>query len=232
MVDARPRPWCAAGRRRVPSCTGSSPAGRLARTVAAMWSGHTWQCASMITALGLLLDQLLGQRVQDDLGGPFVDPHRPRLAVQPLDHAAADQPEPAHHLHGAVDDPAGRPRSRRPWPSRTGSGWRAGRGRPRRRPDRSATGPSRSRSRTCASMRGHRPEPGQRRPELLAPAGVPQRLVQRRLGDPDRGAGDRDPEGGQGGEHQREALARRRRAGGRPAPGRRRRPRRRARAGR
>ena len=50
----------------------------------------------------------MASAVVDHLGCALVDPHRPGLAVQPLDLATAHQPEPAHDLDAAIDDPAGR----------------------------------------------------------------------------------------------------------------------------
>ena len=179
------------------------PAGPRAPS-AAMWSGQTWQCASMIMRLrpAVPLDQLPGQRVEDDLGRPLVDPHRPRLPVEPLDHAAADQAETAHHLHRTVHDPAGhlgRADLRHRRQVQVGA---AGRGPPRRPPGRSASAPSRSRSRTARACDGHRAEPGERHAELLRAGGVPERLVEGGLRDADGRPGHRHPEGGEGREHE------------------------------
>ena len=179
-----------------------------------------------------VLHQLLGQRVEDDLGGPLVDPHRPGLAVEPLDLAAAHQSEPAHHW--TTGRRPGRPsRWRRPWPSTRGAARRAGRARRPRRPGRSSRAPSRSRPSWSASLDGTGAE-RERAACRTAHAVVAcaEASSSAAWATPTAAPRDRDAEGRERGEHQLEALALARRCGGRAAPGRPRRRRRRARAAR
>ena len=102
----------------------------------------------------------------------LVDPHRPGLAVEPLDLAAAHQPEPAHHLHAPVDHAAGHLGRADLGHRREVQRGRAGRAPRPRRPGRSSPAPSRSRSSYSASFAGTGAEPGQRHAELLAAGGV------------------------------------------------------------